>query len=730
MYDTNAIRAALRLASAVCALAMMPAGHAAAQPTHGTAKVRVLAEGLPVQGARVSAGAFGGLTDVRGEASLRLPAGAHTLEVTSFGLISRTLPMRVRAGLDTLVVVALERDVIEHEGIIVSSTRAERRIEDEPVRVEVIGREEVEEKLLMTPGDISMLLNETAGLRVQPAAASLGGASVRIQGLRGRYTRILSDGLPLYGGQAGALGPLQIPPMDLAQVEVIKGAASALHGAAALGGVVNLISRRPATGGQTEVLLNQTTQRGTDAILWRSDAPGERWGYTLLASGHRQEQVDVDSDGWSDLPGFRRAFVRPRLFLDNGSGASGLLTLGAMVEEREGGSLPGRRTPDGSTVREELRTERLDGGTQARILLGETRLLTLRGSGSLQRHEHRFTQVLERDAHATAFAEAALTGTAGAHAWVLGGAVQVDDFRARSLDGFDYTHVVPALFMQDEYEVADWLTLAASGRLDHHSEHGAFLSPRLSALLRPAGEWAVRASAGGGFSAPTPWTAETEAVGLSRVVPPADLEVERARSASVDVGRHMGPFEFNATLFGSAIDDPVQARLAGPDGTLIELFNAEGSVRSHGTELLGRYHQDGIHVTATYVYLRASEPEPRGEGRREVPLTPRHTAGMVAAWEKEGLQRLAAEFYYTGKQELSENPYRTVSEPHVVVGFLAERRFGSVRLFLNAENLLDTRQTRHDPLLLPARSPEGRWTTDVWAPLEGRAFNAGVRWER
>jgi iron complex outermembrane receptor protein len=49
-------------------------------------------------------------------------------------------------------------------------------------------------------------------------------------------------------------------------------------------------------------------------------------------------------------------------------------------------------------------------------------------------------------------------------------------------------------------------------------------------------------------------------------------------------------------------------------------------------------------------------------------------------------------------------------------------------MFLNAENLLDTRQTRYDPIVLPARSTEGRWTTDVWAPLEGRVFNAGVRW--
>jgi hypothetical protein len=50
-------------------------------------------------------------------------------------------------------------------------------------------------------------------------------------------------------------------------------------------------------------------------------------------------------------------------------------------------------------------------------------------------------------------------------------------------------------------------------------------------------------------------------------------------------------------------------------------------------------------------------------------------------------------------------------------------------MFVNAENVFDTRQTRHDPLLLPQRSPEGRWITDAWAPLEGRSFNGGVRWQ-
>src|SRR6187397_3332501 len=147
---------------------------------------------------------------------------------------------------------------VEESVTVVASTRTDKRLEDQPMRVEVLAREEIEEKMLMTPGDIVMTLNEMGGMRVQATSPSLGAASVRIQGMRGRYTRFLSDGLPLFGEQVGALGLMQIPPMDLGQVEVIKGVASSLYGAGAMGGVVNLISRKPSREPQHEVLVNQS----------------------------------------------------------------------------------------------------------------------------------------------------------------------------------------------------------------------------------------------------------------------------------------------------------------------------------------------------------------------------------------------------------------------------------------------------------------------------------------
>src|SRR5438552_4651764 len=236
---------------------MMPA-NSHAQQSAGNLLVEVRSDTGPVKQAEISAGAQVVLTDARGEASLEVPAGDVELMIARYGFKSRTVRASVSGGSATRVAVDLEAESVLKQEITVTATRTETRIEDEPLRVEVLNQEEVEEKVLMTPGDIAMLLNETSGLRVQVTSPSLGAANVRVQGLRGRYTQLLSDGLPLYGGQTGAIGLLQIPPIDLGQVEIIKGVASALYGPSALGGVINLVSRRPLRS-ERQMLLNATS---------------------------------------------------------------------------------------------------------------------------------------------------------------------------------------------------------------------------------------------------------------------------------------------------------------------------------------------------------------------------------------------------------------------------------------------------------------------------------------
>jgi len=123
--------------------------------------------------------------------------------------------------------------------------------------------------------------------------------------------------------------------------------------------------------------------------------------------------------------------------------------------------------------------------------------------------------------------------------------------------------------------------------------------------------------------------------------------------------------------------------------------------------------------------VRARQSE--GGARLETPLTPRHSFGLVGMWEKEDVGRIGVEGYYTGRQRLEQNPYRMYSRPYFLFGFLAEKKLGPVRLFVNAENLGDVRQTRWNPLIRPVRAVDGRWTVDAWAPLDGRVINGGVR---
>lgn len=96
--------------------------------------------------------------------------------------------------------------------------------------------------------------------------------------------------------------------------------------------------------------------------------------------------------------------------------------------------------------------------------------------------------------------------------------------------------------------------------------------------------------------------------------------------------------------------------------------------------------------------------------------------------ERPGVDRVGIEGIYYGRQELDDNPHRTQSKPYLYGMAIAMRQFGRVEVVANFENLLDVRQTEYERLVRPAPTVGGRWTTDVWAPLEGFMANVAVRY--
>lgn len=606
------------------------------------------------------------------------------------------------------------------DGIVVTTTRFERRVEDQAHRVEVVGPGEVEEKLAMTPGDVAMLLNETPGLQVRLTAPSLGAAAVRVRGLAGRYTQTLSDALPLHG-PTGSFGLLQIPPLDLLQVEIVKGTASALYGAQALGGIVNFVSRRPIPA--REVLVNATTQNGQDLGLFDAGPLGGYWGRTVLVSLHRLSRGDRDGDGWTDVAGYERVVVRPRLFHDDPTGLNLFATAGATLENRTGGSLPGHVTQEGVPFEEGLRTRRFDVGTTARAPWGRM-LLAARGAAMFQDHRRTFGDSVDHDRRSSAFLELVLSRPGQRLSWLTGAAIQDDRFRSDSTPDLDYSYTAPGLFAQLDLTL-ERVAASLSARLDHHNRFGTFANPRLSVRWRFAGDWSLRASAGTGYFAPTVLLEEVEASTLRRVDPRYTLVAELGRSASLDLAGSAGPLELDFSLFGSLVEDPAEAGPcltagAASFGTLC-IANSASRINTTGAEALAGLRRGAVHVVGSLTWVRS-----RQDGA-QLALTPQWTGSLTAVIER-GASRLGVEFYGVGRQLLGDNPYRSVSAPYLIVGALLQHRVGRARLFLNLENLGDVRMTRRNPAVRQSRDPiTGAWAVGAWAPPEGRVINAGVR---
>lgn len=618
----------------------------------------------------------------------------------------------------------------EVETILVISTRLGRSASDEPIRVEVINSEELQEKAIMRPGNISMLVAETGGVRVQTTSPALGSANIRLQGLYGRYTQLLNDGLALFGGQAASIGLLQIPPTDLSRVEIIKGAASSLYGGSAMGGVINLISRRPTQESEGEVLLNATTRDGQDITTYLAAPLSNTLGASFTAGSHHQSSQDLDDDGWIDMAGYERFTARPRLFWDGENGASIYATAGFMTEKREGGTRLGRTLPNGNAFVQNQDSRRFDAGLIANGPIGEVLSWNIRGSAMVQNHNTRFGEVLDDDRHESYLLESTLSGYTQSTQWVVGLAMQSDSFESEDFPSFNYSYEVPGIFAQADYELTEVVSTSLSARLDDHSEFGAQFSPRISMLYRPY-NWTIRASYGRGYFAPTPFVEEIEAAGLSRLATLSEIEEETAVTSSLDIGYQLNKLETNLTFFTSSVDgvtelEAFSSQSGGPLNR-VRLRNSAGESRIYGSELMLRYKWEDYKLTASYLYLDATEFNQAGARRQRIELTPQHSVGFVAMKEQHGRFRIGFEAYYTGKQRLDGNPFRTQSVPYWHFGLLGEITTGKFSWFINAENLLNIRQTKEDSLVLPLRAPDGQWTTDIWSRNDGFVVNAGVK---
>ncbi len=204
---------------------------------------------------------IGATADIDGLITLtHIPNGKQIIEFHYIGYETKKDTLEFPLTTSDLIEIFLKSNANELDEVVISSTRSTRTIQNIPTRIEFIGSEELDEKGNMKAGDIRTLLSESTGIQTQQTSATSANASIRIQGLDGRYTQILKDGFPLYAGAASGLGLLQTPPLDLKQVEVIKGSTSTLYGGGTIAGLVKLISKTPTEERDLRFHLTQIPQ--------------------------------------------------------------------------------------------------------------------------------------------------------------------------------------------------------------------------------------------------------------------------------------------------------------------------------------------------------------------------------------------------------------------------------------------------------------------------------------
>ena len=278
---------------------------------------------------------------------------------------------------------------------------------------------------------------------------------------------------------------------------------------------------------------------------------------------------------------------------------------------------------------------------------------------------------------------------------------------------------------RDTWDVAPPLALDLGLRVDRHSAFGTFVLPRASALVRLGHGATLRAGGGLGYKAPTVFVEAAETRAFDGVAPLADdVRAETSVGGTVDLGWRglVGgrvAVEAHQALYATRLRRPLLP--VDEDAPVLVLRNADGTTDARGAESTVRLNAGDVSLFLGYVYLDAALDT--AGVRRALPLTARHRTYSVLVWEREERMRVGLEAYYTSRQTRRDG---TETPGYWLTGILGEIAVrDGVRLFANLENLLDTRQSRTEPIVTgPVTAPV---FADLWAPTDGFIANAGVR---
>lgn len=488
---------------------------------------------------------YAALTDENGDFKIKnIEAGNYTLVITAMGFVSYQTEIKLAEGENKTVNYTLSQDQNQLDEVVISGTMKEVSKLESPVPVEVYTAEFF--KANPTPSVFESLQNVN-GVRPQLNCNVCNTGDIHINGLEGPYTMILIDGMPIVSGLSTVYGLTGIPQSLIERVEIVKGPASTLYGSEAVGGVINIITKKPS-----------------NAPLFSGDIFSTNWGDVNTDLGYKfkvgkntqsllgvnyfnyQNPIDNNNDGFTDITLQNRLSVFNKWSFDRKDNKISTIAGRYIYEDRWGGEMNWDESFRGgdSIYGESIYTSRWELFGAYQLPVKED--ITIQYSANGHDQNSVYGDVIYIAQQYVGFGQLVWNKTVGKHNDFLLGATYrytyYDDNTPATAEINDPSKsnpsiiTLPGIFIQDEININEHNKLLLGLRYDYNSVHGNVLTPRLNYKLSSKNKRNIlRLSTGSGYRVANVFTEDHAALTGARTVEFAnELNPETSWNANVN----------------------------------------------------------------------------------------------------------------------------------------------------------------------------------------------------
>lgn len=384
------------------------------------------------------------------------------------------------------------------------------------------------------------------GVRPQNSCNICNTGDIRINGLPGPYTMVLIDGMPIMSSLSTVYGLSGIPTSIIEQVEIVKGPASTLYGSEAIGGVINIITKKPETAPKISTDVFASTWREVNADIGISSRLGKKISsYTGLNYLNYSNPIDQNNDGFTDLSLQQRISIFQKWTLQQRNEKKSSLIARYVYEDRWGGEMTWNKSFRGSDLRygESIFTNRLELFGNISIPTKEDISVTYAYNHHHQNSVYGTTRYIGQQN--VAFAQAVWNKRFLKQDWLLGSSIRHSFYNDNtpatgainplSMGLRPQLVTMPGVFMQMQSDISPRNKLLVGLRHDYHPEHGNIVTPRLAYKYEVNSNNLVRLNMGTGFRVVNIFTEDHAALsGAREVIIEENLNPERSYNINLN----------------------------------------------------------------------------------------------------------------------------------------------------------------------------------------------------